>query len=275
MTQPEREGTNIIRDFSLGKYYVDFVTSEGHFFIGYSAQMNWRGIDVNYRATIHHPSIHGVKSGPSLSGREAPVHEDASLIWNTPKLGFDCRWRPLSPPFSYVLHKDVGGFVEWNCLQPSARTQMTTSSGAKIEALGYVEYLNMTIFPWRLGLQTLLWGRFVSEQHAVVWIEWRGDLPLILLVCDGRRIDDPKISNHRVVCDDFELSFKQADTIRMGSIGEALVSKLPAVLKTAPVEFLGGREEKYVSLGKLTHRDGSSHTGWVIYERVSWGRSKI
>jgi hypothetical protein len=275
MARHDREDKNTRRDFSLGKYYVDFVTSEGHYFIGYAAQMNWLGIEVNYRATIHHPSIHGVKSGPLLSARESPVVEDTNLTWSTPKLGFDGYWRHLSSAESHVLHKENDGLVEWNCLQPSAHARLTTGSGDTYEGLGYVEYLNMTVTPWHLGLRMLLWGRFVSEHHSLVWIVWQGKYPLALLICDGRKIANPRISDAKVQGDDLELSLERADTIRVGSIGETLVSKLPSVLRSAPVEFLGGREEKYVSRGKLTYRDGSSHTGWVIHERVSWGQNQI
>ena len=272
MAQHDREDKNTRHDFLLGKYYADFVTSEGHYFIGYSAHLNWRGIDVNYRATIHHPLIHGVRSGPSLSSRGGPALSDSDLAWNNPKLGFDGHWRQLSSANSHILHQDDEGLVEWNCLQPSARTRMTTASGTTYEGLGYVEYLNLTIPPWHLGLRTLLWGRFVSEHHSVVWIEWQGAHPLALLVCDGQRVANPRVSDDFVRCDDFELSLERADTIRAGSIGETLVSRIPSVLRTAPVEFLGGREEKYVSRGRLEFGDGLNHTGWVIHERVSWGQ---
>ncbi|MDH3275886.1 MAG: hypothetical protein OEM99_15250 [Gammaproteobacteria bacterium] len=271
MAQYDREDKNTRRDFSLGKYYVDFVTSEGHYFIGYSAQMNWLGVEVNYRATIHHPSIDGVKNGPSLSSRDAPVLDDSILTWRAPKLGFDGRWQQLSSADSHVLHREDDGLVEWNCVQPSAHAQLTTASGNTYEGLGYVEYLRMTITPWHLGLRTLLWGRFVSEIHSIVWIVWQGKHPLALLICDGKKIANPRVSDAKVQGDDLELLLERGDTIRVGSIGETLVSKLPSVLKSAPVEFLGGREEKYVSRGKLTYGDGSSHTGWVIHERVSWG----
>ena len=273
MAHYDDEDKNTRRDFSLEKYYVDFVTSEGHYFIGYSARMNWVGIEVNYRATIHHPSILGVKSGPSLSSRGGPVLDDSVLTWNNPKLGFEGQWRQRSSANSHILHQEDDGLVEWNCLQPSARAQMTTASGTTCEGLGYVEYLNLTIPPWHLGLRTLLWGRFVSEYHSVVWIVWQGEYPLALLICDGQSIANPVISDDNVRCDDFELSLERAETIRVGSIGETLVSKIPSVLRTAPVEFLGGREEKYISRGRLAFGDGSNHKGWVIHERVSWGQN--
>ena len=275
MAQHDREDRNTRRDFSLGKFYVDFVTSEGHYFVGYSAQMNWLGIEVNYRATIHHPSIHGVKPGPSLSSGGGPVLDHSVLTWNNPRLGLDGQWRPLSSADSHILHEEDDGLVEWNCLQPSASARLTTASGTTYEGLGYVEYLKLTIPPWHLGLRTLLWGRFVSEHHSVVWIEWLGEHPLALLICDGQRVANPRISDENVKCEDFDLTLERADTIRAGSIGETLISKIPSILRTAPVEFLGGREEKYVSRGKLAFGDGSNHTGWVIHERVSWGRNQI
>jgi hypothetical protein len=272
MAEHVREDRNTRRDFSLRKYYVDFVTSEGHYFIGYSAQLNWLGIEVNYRATIHHPAILGIKSGPSLSSRDGPVLDDSVLTWNNRKLGIDGHWRRRTSADSHVLYREDGGLVEWNCLQPSASAQLTTASGTTFEGLGYVEYLNLTIPPWHLGLRTLLWGRLVTEHHSVVWIEWQGEHALALLICDGRRIANPRISDDGVRCDDFELSLQRVGTIRVGSIGETLVSKIPSVLRTASIEFLGGREEKYVSGGRLEFGDGSNHTGWVIHERVSWGQ---
>jgi len=138
--------------------------------------------------------------------------------------------------------------------------------------LGYVEFLNLTIPPWQLGLQTLLWGRFTSENHSIVWIQWQGKYSLTVLICNGEKVANARISEHDVRCDDFELSLEPAATIRRGSIGETLISRTPSILKVAPVEFLGGREQKYLSRGQLRFVGGSCHTGWVIHERVSWGQ---
>ncbi len=270
MTQRDCKDRNTKSEFSLQKYYVDLVTDEGHYFIGYSARLNWRAIKINYRATLHHPSFLGVKAGPSLSPRDGPVDDDSVLTWRSPTLGFDGQWRRLAPAERHVLHEDDEGVVDWTCSQPSARVQLTTASGATFSGLGYVEFLKLTIPPWRLGFRTLLWGRFVSEDHSVVWIEWQGKHDLVLLICDGQRAANPQISDNRIRCEDFELSLERADIIREDSIAETLVSKIPSVLRAAPIEFLGGKEHKYVSRGRLAFADGSNHTGWVIHERVSW-----
>ena len=275
MTQRDHVNKKSESTFSLEKYYVDLVTAEGQYFIGYSARLIWGAIKINYRATLHHPSLLGVNAGPSLSSRGGPVEDDSILTWRSPRLGFDGQWRRLASAERQVLHEEDAGFVDWNCSQPSARAQLTTTSGATYHGLGYVEFLNLTIPPWHLGLRTLLWGRFVSEDHSVVWIEWQGKHDLLLLIYDGQRAANPRISDGYVRCDDFDLSLDRAETIREDSIGETLVSKVPSVLRAAPIEFLGGRERKYVSRGRLAFVDGSDHTGWVIHERVSWGQDSI
>jgi len=95
---------------------------------------------------------------------------------------------------------------------------------------------------------------------------------LTVLICDGKKISNARISNNDIRCDEFDLSLEPMATIREDSIGETLISKIPSILKVAPIEFLGGREQKYLSRGALRFVDGSYDTGWVIHERVSWGQ---
>ena len=247
------------------------VTSEGLYFIGYSAQLNWGSIRVSYRATLHHPSISGINSGPVLSSSDGPIENDSVLTWSSSRLGFEGEWQRMVSGEFQILHQHGSGLVEWNCQQPSARVRLKTASGSMLHGFGYVEFLRMTMPPWHLGLKTLLWGRFVSEEHSVVWIEWQGKSPLALLICNGERISNPAILEDGVRCKKFELSLEHAETIHTGSIGKTLVSKIPSILRTESIEFLGGREQKYVSRGTLVFVGGSSHTGWVIHERVSWG----
>jgi len=275
MAQSDQVERNSRNKFSLEKYYVDLVTAERQYFIGYSAFLHWGAIKINYNASLHHSSLLGLRAHPSLSSSNRPVVDNSVLTWHSPKLGFDGQWQQLASSERQVLHQTDEGVVEWNCLQPSSRVQLTTAAGTTHHGLGYVECLNMTIPPWRLGLQTLRWGRFVSENHSVVWIEWRGKYNLILLICDGRRALNPKISDRMIWCDDFDLSLEHCETIREDSIGETLVSKIPSILRVAPIDFLRGKERKYVSRGRLAFPGGSDHTGWVIHERVSWEQDQI
>ena len=258
--------------FSLEKYYVDLVTADGQYFIGYSALLTLGAAKIHYSATLHDPAITGIVTGPVLSACDSPVVDESGLTWRAPALGFEGRWRRLAEAETLALHEAEGGTVEWNCQQPAARAELRTDSGATYDGLGYAEFLTLTIPPWQLGLRALFWGRFVSEQHSIVWIEWQGDHALKVLICNGRKIASARISENKIRCDDFELTLKREDTIRLGSIGETFISKIPSALRSAPIEFLGGREEKFLSRGRLEFADGSDDTGWVIHERVAWGQ---
>lgn len=258
--------------FSLQKYYVDLVTAEGEYFIGYSALLTLGTAKIHYSATLHDPAITGIVTGPVLSACDSPVVDKSDLIWRAPALGFEGRWQRLAGAETLALHETESGIVEWNCHQPAARTELRTESGAVYDGLGYAEFLNLTIPPWQLGLRTLFWGRFVSGKNSIVWIEWRGDYALNILICNGRKIAGAYISEDEIICNDFTLTLNNEVTIRSGSISETFISKIPSALRSAPIEFLGGREEKFLSRGRLTFADGSVDTGWVIHERVTWGQ---
>ena len=259
--------------FSLKKYYADMVTADGQYFIGYSALLRLGRVKLSYAATLHHPAMTGIRTGPALASHEMPIADKSGLAWSNPTLGFDGVWRPLVPATKLVLHKTSKDLVEWNCQQPAARVRLRTQSGKQYDGLGYVEFLNLTIPPWQLGLRKLFWGRFVSETHSVVWIEWQGKHPLTVLICNGQRMANVQICENRVKCGDFVLTFEGEATIRRGSLGETFISQIPSAIKDARIEFLGGREQKFLSRGNLKFEDGSQSTGWVIHERVSWSKN--
>jgi hypothetical protein len=259
--------------FSLEKYYADLVTADGQYFIGYSARLRLGRVELSYAATLHHPAMTGISTGPVLASHDMPIVDDSGLAWSNPVLGFDGRWRPLTPATKLVLHKTSKGLVEWNCQQPAARVQLQTKTGEQYDGLGYVEFLNLTIPPWQLGLRNLFWGRFISASHSVVWIEWQGKHPLTVLICNGQRMSNVQICEKKIKCAEFVLNFEGEATIRRGSLGESFISKIPSAIKDARIEFLGGREQKFLSRGKLQFEDGSQSTGWVIHERVSWSKN--
>jgi hypothetical protein len=259
--------------FSLEKYYADLVTADGWYFIGYSARLRLGSVKLSYAATLHHPAMTGIRTGPVLASHDLPIVDDSGLAWSNPVLGFDGRWRPLTSATKIVLHETSKGFAEWNCQQPAAKVHLRTQSGKHYDGLGYAEFLNLTIPPWQLGLRNLFWGRFISETDSVVWIEWQGEYPLIILICNGHRMADVQICGNRVKCAEFVLTFEGEATIRRGSLGETFISKIPSTIKDARIEFLGGHEKKFLSHGNLKFEDGSQSTGWVIHERVNWPKN--
>ncbi|MCC3860907.1 hypothetical protein [Pseudemcibacter aquimaris] len=265
--------TNLLKknnNFSFEKYYLDMVTSEGQYIIGYAAKLKYGSFTLGYASTIHHADIDGINQGPVLYSSEMPIIQDDSIYWKNCKLGIDGKWNQKSESFQHTLLDNSSGSVQWECLQNKAEVTIKTNSGKSYEGLGYSEFLKMTLKPWEIGLKILYWGRYVSETNSIVWIEWQGKKPLILLNFNGQIMTGAKISDQLIECDEFSLALKQKEIIRSGNLGNTVLSKIPPVLRVAPLEMLNVIEEKYLSQGTLDLNGNYQDIGWVIHEKVTW-----
>lgn len=256
--------------FSLKKYYVDLVTDEGKYFIGYSAKLKFGAFKMNYSSTLSDFNIKGIKRGPVFNSEDEIRHEGNLLKWESKQLGFKGLWKGRKAVPKKTLLKNKDGKVLWECLAPSALTELQTYNGEKYTGFGYAEFLNMTIAPWKLGLDTLYWGRFVNEKYSVVWIEWQGLYPLSFVTVNGKFVNHVIISDTHIKSEGFEIMLEQRALIRSGALGKTVFSKVPSILKLAPVKFLSVKEEKFLSCGAFSSENGEQSKGWVIHEKIIW-----
>ena len=75
--------------------------------------------------------------------------------------------------------------VRWRCLQPRSRATVNLASGKVVKGLGFLERLDMTLAPWKLPIQELRWGRFLSDRESLVWIDWRGSQACRIVLQNG------------------------------------------------------------------------------------------
>lgn len=256
--------------FSLKKYYMDVVTETGQYFIGYSAKLKFGAFAISYGDTVCSAELEQKGPGPSLDGNATPCISQEGLSWVHPKLGIHGDWQPLSCPVRSELLQTREGCVDWDCFQPHAFASVKWDNGREIQGYGYCECLTMTIAPWNLGLKTLLWGRFVSRQHSVIWIEWRGQHERRQLYLDGGSVRFVDVTDERVVSDLFSIRIEPVATIRNGYLGPGILSKVPAANKLAPARLLRVFEDKKLARGHLTFKDGRTDSGWIIHEKVDW-----
>jgi hypothetical protein len=189
--------------FSLSKWYADVVSVDGHVFIGYSAQLQWPPISVSYESALHCRGVGMSKVRSSFRKTRPPVLNDVSgiLQWNSAQLKFSGTWTRRSDPIVLDLLSTGGGEIVWSCHLPSAAVALCTEEGDTMTGLGYVEHLSMSLPPWRLPIRELRWGRFLTGEVAIVWIDWIGSVPKRIAFCNGRAI--------RLEClDDQELRFE-------------------------------------------------------------------
>lgn len=256
--------------FCLTKYYLDAVADNGDYFVGYSANLRFKHLSIGYADALHSSELHGFKPGPSFGHGPEPVWDSKGLTWHHPKLGIEGSWLPLVPPWKTKLLSTAEGHVTWNCIQPGSKVLLKTGAGQIVEALGYCELLTLTIPPWRLGLKELTWGRFVSATQSVVWIDWRGENEIRLVLWNGTPTDLADISENKVTTNDFTISVAPVKTLRQGFFGPNILAKIPKILHLAPTVLLQVHETKQLGHGVLEMPDGHREKGWVIYETIVW-----
>ncbi len=125
----------------------------------------------------------------------------------------------------------------------------------------------MTIAPWSLPIRELRWGRAISDVASIVWIEWRGEHPLVLTVVDGDAHDAGEIADSHIATGDASVALSEARVLRDGAIGTTALASIPGLSRIAPLAWLGSRETKWVSRADIHTRAGTSR-GWAIHEVV-------
>jgi hypothetical protein len=228
--------------FHLSKWYMDCVSGEGEVFVAYRAELRWRAV------RLHYASVLGGCS--SLRETPEPVWSGGTLVWQAPALGVAASWSALDPPAREPL---LDGACDWNCLVPRGHTEVRVGR-RRIVGLGYAEHLTMCVPPWRLPIEELRWGRFLSESGGVVWIEWSGKNPAQLRWRDGVRCGEGA-----------EVEMLDREVLREGKPIETALRLIPNAHKLFPARILGLSETKWRSRAVL----GQS-AGWAIHEVVRW-----
>jgi hypothetical protein len=227
--------------FELTKWYADAVSAAGDWWIGYCARLACGSFKVSYSSVLD-------SSGDRHSLRAVDLTTASGEIrWSG--LGVEGRWAAIAPPLRATVFECDEGAVEWECLVPCGAASVGT-----LEGLGYVERLRLTVAPWRLPIRTLRWGRYLSDRHSLIWIDWLGDYQRRLVFLDGRPIPDLPA-----------MTFDNTVTIRDGPLGSTVLSAIPGLDRIAPLRMFAVRERKWRSRARLM-----DDSGWAIHEEVIW-----
>lgn len=260
--------------FSLIKWYLDCISDDGDAFIGYAATLRYKLISIGYSGIIEHSSALGTKSAYTILGAGLPSEEGGLIRWKCAGLDRRGSWSPLAPGIApQMLLSDRGGTLEWHCMQPASSALVEgISSASRLHGLGYAERLELSIRPWELPISTLHWGRFVSPEHYLVWIEWVGPHPLKLSFHNAQRLQDVQIGPSSLRLDEGRGRLELTDTVtlREGSLDTTALGVIPGLEKLFPGVILKTVERKYRSRGTLMMDGSAPAHGWVIHEVVHW-----
>jgi hypothetical protein len=256
--------------FLLTKWYLDCVAENGDAAVVYAADLRWNRLSMRYGSLLS--VLQGrVRCTSSLRKGHFPLSDRDSITLTLPHLGIAGSWHALRAPVQRTVFEDKEGHIEWHCHQPMAQADLLLQNKTRITGLGYAECLTLSVVPWKLPLEELHWGRFLSDQHAVVWIDWRGVQPWRTLIHNGdeHEIHSLTESEIRFAPAGTRLELDRALMLRSGQLGHTVFAGISHLAKVLPRNMLAVEECKWRSRGVLRAGNGNA-SGWAIHEVVKW-----
>jgi hypothetical protein len=255
--------------FVLSKWYCDCVSDEGVAFIGYWARMQWGLLKVPYAATLYKPLRDATRERYSIRPSAAPTIQDDELRWDCRRLGIGAVWTARAPAVHRTLLETAEGSITWHCHLPCALARVNLAGTGRFSGLGYAEQLTMSAKPWRLPFEELRWGRCLSAEDTVTWIEWRGRESRQWVFHNGQELRGATIGAGRIelLSDAGVVELRDAVVLREGRLVSTALRAVPDAQEWLPGGIKNAYEAKWLARGTFTTSTRSS-SGWAIHEVV-------
>jgi len=256
--------------FRLSKWYLDCIAEDGDGIIVYIADLHWTVWQIRYASTLRF-SGNKVETASSVRKCSLPEHANGRIALELPHLGVEGVWTGSAPSIERTIFENSDGAIQWNCLQPAAQVTLRLNRSTDITGTGYAELLEMSIPPWKLPLEELHWGRFITDRDRLVWIDWRGPYSRRVLVHNGNDVEAGAITEGTVgsLDSNLHLALDRRLVLRSGPLGDTIFSGISNLARALPAAVLGIRETKWRSHGTLNCA-GRAVEGWAIHEVVGW-----
>ena len=251
----------------IRKWYFDCVTDTGEAVIVYSGQVEMAGLTVPYFEIFSSGAPPPVARLKRLSRLPAVAVRDRQITLDAATLGIRGTWSARGPAVEALLFDGPRGRILWKCHQPAGDVSLELPGGIMRRGAGYVEEIDMTLAPWAVPFDELVWGRFVSDSTSAVWIDWRGGRGQRWLFVGGRPREATSVSRARVEWSTGAVDLDPGVTIRDGRIGPEVAGPLSWLL---PRRVARARETKWLSRARLRETGHDTSSGWAIHEVVRW-----
>jgi hypothetical protein len=256
--------------FRLTKWYLDCVADSGDAAIVYCAELNWGAVHLQYRSMLR-SSASEITNKNSIRRECLPAESSGVVTFESRHLGVKGTWTAAAAMVECTVFESDEGSVHWCCIQPKSRVKIDMHYEGKLDGLGYAERLTLTIPPWKLPMRELRWGRFISKDHSLVWIDWQGDHAARNVYLDGTSVGAERITDSELVLRDCSLQLDCERTLRSGRLLDTVLPGAPLLARIFPIALMQSEEHKWRSRGVLTSGDKRSE-GWAIHEVVHWNR---
>jgi hypothetical protein len=259
--------------FVLTKWYFDSVDPGGRAAILYSTALSWGAARVGWHGMSICEPDRRVTHRSSIKPMRLPERNGDRLTWRAGPLGCEVDCRPSVSPFAQRLLDRADGVVEWRCEAPAARVDVTLDDAPPLSGVGYAECLSLTVLPWRLDIEGMRWGRWVSDdgERSLVWIDWTGANPRTDVYLDGRSEPAPVVGDRQVQAGAVRLTLAPRRQLYSRSLGSALAGLGP-LLTLLPASWRDLEDAKWICRARLDGPGGRADDGWCIDEAMRFPR---
>jgi hypothetical protein len=259
--------------FVLTKWYLDSVDAGGRSAILYSTALTWGRVRVGWHGVSTCDPDLRVTHRASVRPIPLPGRDGDRLAWRADPLGCTVDCTPSVPPFAQRLLDRDDGFLEWRCEAPAARVEVTLADAPPLFGVGYAECLSLSFLPWRLPIDEMRWGRWVSDDgtRSLVWIDWKGPLPRTDAYLDGRPALSPLVGDRDVQAGGVRLTMAPRRPLYSRSL-DSMLAGLGPVLKLLPASWRELEDAKWICRARLDGPGGRTDDGWCIDEVVRFPR---
>jgi hypothetical protein len=248
---------------------MDCISADGNLFIGYSALLEWKLLKLKFTNILTKSTDKEIEHYKSFKNFTPPEFKFPKLDWIDKSSAINAEWNSLSEPIIIELFNNDGKKIIWECYQPSADCKIQFNNGMTFNGFGYTEKIKMTVKPWVIGIKELRWGRFISEDTYIVWINWIGKNNLTMVFCNGIEYNKAEFDNDKIIFDNKILCIDNWTVIRKGAIKKTIFDRLPWLRKLFPDSIMNMQELKWLSKGIFIDNQ-INKTGWIIHEVVKW-----
>jgi hypothetical protein len=251
-----------MEQFVLTKWYLDAVDAGGRAAILYSTALRWGRASVGWHGVSICESDRRVTHRTSVKPVSLPERNGDRLSWRSDPLGCAVDCRSNVPPFVRRLADSPAGVLDWCCEAPAARVDVTLADAPAL-----------TLLPWRLPIEGMRWGRWVSDDgtRSLVWNDWNGPRPRTDVYLDGRPEASPVVDEGEVSAGGVRLTLSPRRQLYSRSLDSALAG-LGAMLKLLPGAWRDLEDAKWICRARLDGPAGAEAEGWCIDEVVRFPR---
>lgn len=128
----------------------------------------------------------------------------------------------------------------------------------------------MTLKPWQLPFVELKWGRFLSQDDSLVWIQWDATAAKTWVWLNGIERQGVNLTADKVelMNDQLILELRDNVVLRSGFLNSTVIRSIRPITALVP-GWRSARETKWLASGTLRGQ-ATTNTGWTIHEVVRW-----